>query len=159
MLYFAYGFNVNLPFLRKFCPSARVLGRAELPNYRVDCTYVSKTYGATADLATSPGDTVWGVLYEIPEDEMLVLDRFQAGDDEAYVRKRFWVLPDTSASSGGKKLLAEVYVVREPGGPFPPSRQYLEAFLEGAKAHGLPSDYLARFEKLLQSATHEEPKG
>ena len=103
--------------------------------------------GAVPDsgLVATPGERMWGVLYDVDDAEVEQLDAFLAGDDDGYVRRSLWVLDDA-----GEQRRAEAYFPSSPAGPFSPSLQYLEIMVAGAKEHDLPGDYVERFERLLQ---------
>ena len=56
MLHFGYSSNLNLGFLRQYCPSARFVMRAYLPNYEVQFRFWSKRrQGASAPSSRSRG--------------------------------------------------------------------------------------------------------
>ena len=148
MLKFAYGSNMSSAFLQRVVPSAQAVGRAEVLNYRVEFPYYSETYqGGLSGLTPAPGERTWGVLYRIADDEVAKLDRFQAGDDEGYTRKPLWVIDDS-----GELQLAQAYLPTNPAGPFEPSLRYVGLMVAGAKEHGLPTQYVARFERTLEPA-------
>ena len=48
----------------------------------------------------------------------------------------------------GEPMLAHVYRTTNPRGSFKPTRRYLNYIVEGAKALGLPEEYIAQFTAL-----------
>lgn len=75
MLYFAYGSNMNREQIRKRCPSARFLGVAAMRNLRIAFTRKSiKRDCGVADVVPENGRIVWGVVYEICDHDIGVLD-------------------------------------------------------------------------------------
>jgi len=51
-------------------------------------------------------------------------------------------------SEEGEPMLAHVYRTTNPRGPFKPTRRYLRYMVDGAKALGLPPEYIALFEEV-----------
>ena len=67
MIYFAYGSNLNPTQMAERCPGHRSLGVARLPDHRLCFPRYSRTWRcASAGFEASPGDVVWGALYEVP---------------------------------------------------------------------------------------------
>jgi hypothetical protein len=44
-------------------------------------------------------------------------------------------------------MLAHVYRTTNPRGPFKPTKLYLKYMVDGARALGLPAEYVAQFEE------------
>ncbi len=143
--YFAYASNMAPGVIARLCPRHRYVGVARLSDHRLAFTRRSvKTGTGVADIVQEPGETVWGVLYEICDDEIAAIDR-KEGYDWAYTRM---VLPVRLESSGSERM-AVTYTVRskEPGGVLP-SRQYLDQVIAAARTRGLPGPYLERLEEI-----------
>jgi gamma-glutamylcyclotransferase len=80
MLYFAYGSNMNWDQMRDRCPSSRFDSIVRDEGYRLAFTQFSKTRQCgVADIVASAGSDVWGVVFEIPDDEVNVLDKSGEG--------------------------------------------------------------------------------
>lgn len=145
MLNFAYGSNLSSKWLRKKCPSASFVMRAYLHNFRVDFPFYSdKRKGGISSILPAPSELVRGVIYEIPEEEIEILDRAEGVPQGLYKRETFLVVGEDNDLHR-----AELYRVVEPGGPFTPARSYIEDMIEGAKEHSLDPDYIKTLEKLL----------
>ena len=119
--YFAYGSNMDEEHMKTRCSRARYLGRGVLTNYKIAFTrYSSKWDSSVADVVASQGEVVWGVLYELSEEDLLKLDRFE-GHPRMYVRKTLTIhktskfghtnYDDLDASKDYTPLEAEVYEV------------------------------------------------
>jgi gamma-glutamylcyclotransferase (GGCT)/AIG2-like uncharacterized protein YtfP len=140
VLYFAYGANMEPRRFKRRCPSAVALGRARLPDYRLAFTRYSRAErGGVADIVAEPDAEVWGALYDIDERCFDTLDEYE-GAPRAYRRESVRVIDDA-----GDAHDAVVYVANKTG-DFAPSRQYLAVIAEGARAHGLPEEYVAGIE-------------
>ena len=128
--------------LRGWCPGAEFVSVARLPNYRLDFTrYSVKRQGGVADVVRARGETVWGVLYDVPSGEMAALDRKEGVASRAYERKRVMV-----ATAAGPRVRAVTYSVidKEPGQT--PSEHYLGLILAGAREWALPEAYVQMLE-------------
>lgn len=78
MLYFAYGSNMDGAQMKNRCPSAHKIKLGVLRDYRLAFTYWSERWKcATADVVTAQGFNVYGVLYELSDEDFLRLDRFE----------------------------------------------------------------------------------
>jgi len=84
---------------------------------------------------------VWGVLYEVDEACLASMDRVE-GVPTAYRRERVTVFDDA-----GQPQEAITYMANRTG-EFLPSRSYLEVILRGARAYGLPAEYVAGLERI-----------
>ena len=97
--------------------------------------------GGVAGVAVAHGSVVWGVVYELTEEHVAALDRYEgylgpANDHNLYERERVWVeLTRADDGSIPRRVRAEYYVPRVTN-PALPSRRYLDAIIEGA--HSAP---------------------
>lgn len=134
-LYFAYGANLSPDqmYLER-CPGSHFLCRAHLEGHRLTFNQRSSRGGGIAGLERSVNDTVWGVIYSLPENGQAVLAAKQNEVDQyrkirLAIKTCFGILCCDSF-----KTTAE--------GTFLPSRQYLEKMYSGAQFFGLPQQYL-----------------
>lgn len=120
------------------CPGHRCLGAAELRDHRLAFTRRSlRTGTGVADVLAAPGASVWGALYELDGTQLAAIDE-KEGNGWAYERRAVRVI------AGDGELEAFVYAVIAPDAEHvQPSREYLQALLEGARERGLPEDYVA----------------
>jgi gamma-glutamylcyclotransferase (GGCT)/AIG2-like uncharacterized protein YtfP len=147
MFHYAYGSNLSPKFLTGYCPSARFVMKAYLPNFRVEFRFYSKRrQGGISSIMPHPGSLVRGAIYEVPLEEMLDLDEVESVPQGLYTRETFLVLGDD-----GKWHEADLYRVVKPEGPFAPARSYVELMLEGAEAYGLDAEYVEELRELLRS--------
>ena len=80
MRYFAYGSNMNWPQMQRRCPSSKFVCVARLANYQFGITRHSRLRDCgTANVFPGPGKEVWGVVYDVSNSELLILDRFEDG--------------------------------------------------------------------------------
>jgi gamma-glutamylcyclotransferase len=147
LFYFAYGSNMDWQQMRSRCPSARFVSIGSLRDYRFAIVRRSRQRGCgVAGLLPFPGARVWGVVYELPESEVLRLD-----ECEDYVPGRavnsYW-RRECRVHAPDRDLSAFTYFA-EPEADFPPANaEYKRLILSGATYWGLPADYIAELEKI-----------
>jgi gamma-glutamylcyclotransferase (GGCT)/AIG2-like uncharacterized protein YtfP len=147
MHYYAYGSNLSTRYVRKYCPSATFVMKADLPNFRVEFRHYSQNrQGGISSIIEAPGELVQGVIYEIPEEEIAELDILESVPQGLYRRDRFLVL-----GKDGKWHRADLYRVAEPAGPYTPSKGYVDDMIEGAQEHGLEPGYVEKLVSLRSS--------
>jgi gamma-glutamylcyclotransferase (GGCT)/AIG2-like uncharacterized protein YtfP len=150
MFYFAYGSNLNWPQMQRRCPSARFVCVAHLPGYSFAIARHSRLRDCgTANIIPDPGGSVCGVVYEVSESDMEIMDRFEDG----YTRHIHAVI----ALNGKGPLEAVVYIApRETAVPLP-NAEYKRLMLEGARHWELPLDYCSMLEQIEAAREPTEP--
>jgi gamma-glutamylcyclotransferase len=127
-------------------PRHRFLGVAHLDGFRLAFTRRSiRTGTGVADVIPARGDTVWGALYDIEDDELAAIDR-KEGYGWAYTR----VMRPVLLEAGGQGQAAVIYTVqvKEPAQVLP-SRQYLDQLIAAAHERRLPEVYVEKLEKMV----------
>jgi gamma-glutamylcyclotransferase len=118
----------------------RALGPAELPDHRIAFLRRSiRWQSGAADIVPVQGESVWGVLWELPFG-LQDLDAKEAAGD-AYRRR-----PVTVHLNGSTIPAVAYEVIEKEPVDVPPTREYLDTMLAGAKEHGLPEKWLRRIE-------------
>ena len=142
MYYFAYGSNLNWPQMQRRCPSSRFICIARLTNYQFGITRHSRLRNCgTANVIAAPGKEVWGAVYEVCDEDLVILDGFEDG-----YRRR--ILPVQALDDGQAPLNALVYIAElELDVPLP-NAEYKQLILEGAKHWKLPISYLSILEEI-----------
>ena len=129
---------MSTKYIRDYCPSAAFIMRAVLPNYHIEFRRFSTDLnGGISTIMEAPGEMVHGILYEIPEAEILELDILEDIPLGLYRRDNFMVLGEDNAWH-----TACLYRVVKPEGPFAPSEKYISMMIEGATEHNLDQGYL-----------------
>ncbi len=145
MIYFAYGSNLNPTQMAERCPGYRSLGVARLADHRLCFPRFSRSWRcATAGFETSPGDVLWGALYEVPEEDLTVLHYHEGYDPYAPAElNRHDFRPVTVLRlPGSEPVEAMTYVAVPDGTDALPSRAYVDAIIDGARYHRLPRTWL-----------------
>jgi len=138
--------------MKQRCPSATFVCRAKLPSHRLAFTLksVSRDCGV-ADVLYDEGRDVWGVVYEIRENELRDLDKdesFRPGrrdDQNNYTRENHYVWPDGDAK---RALLVCLYRGHPQLDPPLPSYDYKRLIVEGARHWNLPAEYIRELESI-----------
>jgi hypothetical protein len=139
MKYFAYGSNMSLARLQARTPSARRLGTAILEAHDLRFHKAGKDGSGKCDVVYTGGaERVYGVLYEIDDSEMPILDEAE-GLGINYGRKDI-----TLVCSQGELVDAAMYFALKIDESLTPYSWYVRHVLVGAVEVGLPDDYVQR---------------
>jgi len=152
MLYFAYGSNLEWAQMKQRCPLARFVCRAKLPEHRLAFTLksVSRDCGV-ADVLPDQTKSVWGVVYELPDNELKNLDKregYRPGrpyEKNQYSRQDHYIWPDGDAK---RPLLVALYLGHPQLDPPLPSDDYKRLIVDGAKHWNLPVEYIHELESI-----------
>ena len=150
MFYFAYASNLDLEQMERRCPGHAVIGLGELRDHRLLFPLTSHDWGGgVASVGVAHGSSVWGVVYDLSEQNLAALDVYEhyLGPDNQhnlYDRESASVqLVRADDGSFSRRLRVWIYVARQ-ANPAPPSRRYLDAILRGARQHQLPEEYVTK---------------
>jgi hypothetical protein len=155
MMYFAYGSNLNVKAVADWCrhhghsPLALRDGKsAVLDNYRMGFPIFSEYWGGgIADIVYDPGKYVMGVLFDLGDSEMALLDRkvgrqLDLAGREAGIYRRAEV--KVAPLGKGQAVKAVTYQgVNVDRNHIPPTRNYMDLLIHGACAHRLSMMWIA----------------
>ncbi|NHF73817.1 gamma-glutamylcyclotransferase family protein [Paracoccus xiamenensis] len=133
-LYFAYGSNMLAARLVARCPSARVIGRADVTGFRVAFDKIGQDGSGKATLVAGEG-VVPGVLYDLADADVNLLDQIE-GLGRGYDR--------VTLDLGDRQAMAYLAPPQSRAAGMPPFDWYLALVLAGAREAGLPGDWIAR---------------
>lgn len=152
-LYFAYGSNMLSDRLtaRTRCPSAKSVGAARLDHHQLRWHKRSTDGSGKCNIVQSDAADafVWGVLFEIPNDEKAALDEAE-GVGSGYKEAKVTVTFD------GNDLSAVVYVATAIDETLKPYSWYRAFALAGARQHKLPQGYVDSIHAV--EAQHDQDK-
>jgi hypothetical protein len=145
MIYFAYGIDLNPAWMVQYSPGHRSLGIARLIEHGIAFPHFSAgERSASISIVARPGHVVWGALYDVPDDDLPVLDHaFEFAPDgpphlNAYIRKTV----SLQRPGGMPPIEASAYVAATHDNDVLPTDRYMVAVLDGAHYHGLPKAYV-----------------
>jgi hypothetical protein len=163
MWYFAYGSNLNAGAVAEWCrhfkrkaPALRGGQAAILTNYRL-CFPIYSDYwgGGLADISYDPGKHVAGVVFELSEPEMRVLDekvgrKVDSAGREIGVYRRVEVKVSRIGPGGRPDILPAItyQAVINDGAHVPPTTHYVDMLIQGCFRHGISTmwiEYLKSF--------------
>jgi gamma-glutamylcyclotransferase (GGCT)/AIG2-like uncharacterized protein YtfP len=131
LYYFAYGSNMNWEQMRRRCPSAKFVCVASLKNYRFSIPRHSRLRNCgTANIFAETGSEVWGIVYDVSEQELAILDGFEDG----YRRERMLVLASGDSQSSVEVL---VYIAEKEDNVPLPSSEYKQLIVAGARVQSM----------------------
>jgi len=129
--YAAYGSNLNIPQMLRRCPSARIIGTSEIPDYRL--MYKGSKSGAYLTIEKAEGHSVPVGVWEVDGEDELTLDRYEGYPSFYY--KAELKLPIRGIYSGKIRIRRLfVYIMREDRELALPSPYYVRVCREGYKA-------------------------
>jgi hypothetical protein len=156
MLYFAYGSNLEWAQMKQRCSLAKFVCRAKLPAHRLAFTLRSvRRDCGVADVWPDKASDVWGVVYELPDNELKNLDKregYRPGrpyEQNQYTREDHYVWTDGDAK---RPLLVALYLGNPQLDPPLPNDDYKRLIVDGAKHWNLPVEYIRQLESIQTEA-------
>lgn len=135
-LYAAYGSNMDADQMKFRCPHSPNVGTGWLPGWRIAFGGESIGWeGALATIVEDPGEQVYVVLYDVPQEDVARLDDWDGVSMGLY--SKIHVRVQTLEA----EQLAWTYVLNDYEGGLP-SASYLSAMAEAAEKAGAPDDYV-----------------
>lgn len=138
MLYFAYGSNMSLPRFQQRLPNACLHGVGSLREFQLRFHKAGRDGSAKADLLYTGHyhDRVFGVLYQLTEDEKRLLDRIED------CGVGYEIKPVEVTMPCGNQFSAFTYIALHIDRSRKPFHWYHHHVLHGAREAGLPTDYI-----------------
>jgi gamma-glutamylcyclotransferase (GGCT)/AIG2-like uncharacterized protein YtfP len=134
-LYLAYGSNLNLEQMAHRCPTAKVVGKAEINNMQL--LFRGPHDGAVATIEPRKGSAVPVLVWEITPEDEAALDRYE-GFPLLYRKET------VNVKQGGKAIKAMVYIMNE-GRPLgKPGCYYYSIIYEGYMSAGFDTEILKK---------------
>ena len=122
-LYIAYGSNLNLEQMKHRCPTAEVVGAAELKNWRL--WFRGGNHSAVATIERERGFAVPVLIWRIQPEDELALDRYE-GWPHLYRKETLRLTVNK------KRVYAMVYIMNADRHPYGvPSADYFDTIHEG----------------------------
>ena len=129
----AYGAGLNRAEMAKHCPTAKLIGSAELKNYRL--SFRGSKASAVATIEKAKSGSVAALLWEISPQDEIALERW-IGVPELYRKSMIKVRRD------GALVETMIYILVSGKPRNKPSAFYYSTLLEGYRAAGFDADIL-----------------
>ncbi|HJE98564.1 MAG TPA: gamma-glutamylcyclotransferase [Sellimonas intestinalis] len=137
--YIAYGSNLNIRQMRMRCPSARIIGTSEIPDYEL--LFKGSKTGSYLTIEPKKGSWVPVAAWEVSAEDELALDRYE-GFPIFYYKKEM-LLPIKGIRSGKtRQRNTFVYIMHEDRPIGVPSDFYMETCLQGYHSFGFDKKFL-----------------
>ncbi|XP_078687649.1 gamma-glutamylcyclotransferase-like [Branchiostoma floridae x Branchiostoma belcheri] len=140
-LYFGYGSNLLKERIQINSPTAQFKAIGKVQDYRLGFYGSSIRWGGgVATIDHTPGHTLWGAVWQISVKNLEALNRQEGvkGNDQGKYRP----VELSVETSSGEHLTCRSYQIIDTSQPKPPSPQYMEVLLGGARQQGLPEEYI-----------------
>lgn len=147
-LVFAYGSNMDPNQMRERCPASDLawfIASARGFKLVFPRESINRRCGV-GSIQPEIGETVWGVVFAVSQQDLPRLDEFEGVGSGAYERNKIVALDELNVAHTVWTYFAK------PMGVYQPSPEYLTLYVRGATYFGLPADYIARLEALLADA-------
>lgn len=132
MYYFAYGSNLSKKQMRERCPDCKPRFTATLHHYKLIFTGISSRWrGGVASIQRFQGEKVRGAIYELSEQDLRRLDRYE-GYPETYSRIKV-----TVNNEDNEPVEAVTYIRSRIIDNKQPSKEYLAVIQQGYRDWGL----------------------
>src|SRR5581483_897645 len=106
MQFFFYADNLNPTQLKRRAPEHRYLGNAYLPDHTIQfCRWSSQWRCGLASVAPSQGEKVWGIVAEITDEDLKLLDEFEGEVPAGAFRH----VPVSVITDKGEKILVTTH--------------------------------------------------
>ena len=129
--YIAYGSNLNVHQMMARCPSAKIVGTGEIPNYRL--MFKGSKSGAYLTIEPSEGDCVPVAAWEVTTKDEASLDRYE-GFPRFYYKAEM-KLPIRGIRSGKVRVRTVFAYIMHEDRPYGlPSDRYVTVCREGYDA-------------------------
>lgn len=141
MRYFAYGSNMDPQHMANRAHSAQAVGPGRLDGFRLEFNvYSTEWEGGAANLELDPESHVWGVLWEVDQEEMSGLDAYQG-------HPTFFRREDVVVEGSEGAVIAWTYRVAHQKGYIRPTDAYLHRLRSAIRVHGLPPEALEMLDR------------
>lgn len=141
--YLAYGSNLSIERMRGRCPDAVVVGRTQIPGYRL--LFKKSQSGFYATIEQDANCAVPVLVYMISDYDEALLDRCEGYPRHYY--KRYFQLPIRTLDCGkpkGKRRKCMAYVLHEDRLLGEPSMEYFNLLHEGYERWGFDASVLEK---------------
>ena len=129
MKLFVYADNLNPTQLKRRGPEHQPVCKAYLPDHAIQfCRWSSQWRCGLASVVHTPGEQVWGMVLEVTEEDLKLMDEFE-GDVPPGSYRHVQV---TVMTEEGDKMLVNAHAA-PPIGKFKPKEHYLDWVMKGLK--------------------------
>lgn len=142
MKFFLYADHLNPVQLKRRAPEHRFLYLATLTDHTIKfCRWSSQWRCGLASVVPSPGEKVWGGVFEVTDEDVKIMDEFEQDVPQGAYRQ----LQVTVLNEAGSKELVTTYAAN-PIGKFKAKDHYLDWVMKGLTQWKLPQEAVQQWE-------------
>lgn len=142
MRFFIYADNLNPTQLKRRAPEHKFLFNAYLPDHTINFSRFSSQWRCgLASVSPSQGERVWGVVIEVTDEDLKIMDTF----DEEVPEGAYRHLEANVITEDDQKELVTTHAAI-PIGKFRVKNHYLDFIMKGVKHWNLPEESLEMWE-------------
>ena len=131
--YLAYGSNLNVRQMKLRCPTARVVGTAEIKDYEL--LFKGSQTGSYLTIEPKEGGIVPVAVWEVQEQDVRRLDAYE-GFPKFYYKKDMEIRYKGIRTGRHRTVTAFVYIMHEDREIGIPSNRYISTCIEGYNDFG-----------------------
>ena len=131
--YLAYGSNLNVRQMKLRCPTARVVGTAEIKDYEL--LFKGSQTGSYLTIEPKKGGIVPVAVWEVQEEDVRRLDAYE-GFPKFYYKKDMEIRYKGIRTGRHRTVTAFVYIMHEDREIGIPSNRYISTCIEGYNDFG-----------------------
>ncbi len=138
--YFAYGDRMNSDKMASSTPGAKLVGPAKLSGYRLAFNVISRAWGGgAANAVPDPRSSLWGILWEMDEDQLDHLEPINRAGNLGDASDRVF---DLHVEGPHGPVTARTFAVESHEAFVRPNERYYGMLRATAEAQGLPQEAL-----------------
>lgn len=145
IMYFAFGSNLSEKQMAERMPSFKKIANAKLKGYELSFPRACKSerwdYKGIASIREKEGAEVQGVVYELTELGIHIMDWYEETDKGIYER----ITVNVETEQGEMEVIT-YRCIEEEAHYIQPCEKYINQIIDSAKYHGLPVEYLESLE-------------
>lgn len=142
--YFAYGTLLGEKAMQDFAPSAISRGVMRLDGYELDFGETNTPGKGGCWLKPVEGGKVYGIQYEVSDEDMDRMDKASGIPDGLWVHK-----PVTLVDENGNEVESNTYTIPGTPPPYKPAPDYIGKIKAGLETMPLPADYARSLDERL----------
>ena len=150
--YIAYGSNLNIRQMRMRCPSARIIGPAEIPDYEL--LFKGSKTGSYLTIEPREGASVPVAVWETTAEDEKALDRYE-GFPTFYYKMEMDLSIKGIRTGKIRNRKVYVYIMHEDRPHGMPSSYYVRTCLEGYQNFGFDEKILIKAVENSRRIRHE----
>ena len=152
--YLSYGSNLNVAQMQRRCPTARVVGTAEIKDYEL--LFKGSMTGSYLTIEECAGGKVPVAVWEVTESDEAALDRYE-GFPTFYYKQELKVRYKGIRTGRQRTVTAFVYIMHEDRPIGIPSDFYMRTCLKGYNTFSFDENILLdAYDKCVEAVEDEE---